>query len=721
MQTGDITANANVQLSATYAGASQSTTSNAWGVNLQDAGLTNFTWLGDTHPLVTSTGDYDWPLWALYFLSGHSSQSGDLHDGDTLAWDVAEPDFSDVIYGSTINDKIYGFGGNDALCGDYGNDMIDGGDGNDLIAGAEGSDSIWGGDGDDFIAGSGLLYVPQRSTNEIVWSPPSGQQVLAQGAGWGIYLEAPGGGTIWSHTYLFVIEDGGGDVIDGGAGNDKIIGGGGEDYIQGGTGNDSIHGLGGDDVLEGGEGNDYITADGLVDGRTDYTLQPFRPGADFVDGGAGDDTLLGGGDDDVIYGGLGNDRMWGDDRGVTSGADYLALTYHGNDFMDGEDGDDNLEGGGKDDTLYGGAGMDTLLGDTAATNVASPTDNTLIWGNDYLDGEDGNDHLIGGGKDDTLYGGTGDDYLMGDEGSSALAGEFNGNDYLDGGTGDDSMFGGGKDDILLGGAGNDTLRGDDDVSIVAAQFHGADYLDGGEGDDLLYGNGDSDVLIGGSGEDELHGGEGNDWLEGGTDADVLFGEGGNDTLVARSGEDWLDGGEGNDDYIISLNASTAAAVTIYDSGSDDQDVVRVESHRFSDISSVTHVPNGVWVAFADGTAIGIAEAMTGSISRYEFADGAMDWQAFISKYLQTPVTLSGDAVAGGKGDDGLAAYQSIRGGSGSDELFVAGATNILVAKGDGTDVVMAMNAERENRVSFLDGITNEDLSVTEYINALGKH
>ncbi len=66
-------------------------------------------------------------------------------------------------------------------------------------------------------------------------------------------------------------------------------------------------------------------------------------GADFLDGGLGDDTLFGQGGADVLYGGAGADRLLGDDR-----TDFLQATFHGADYLDGEDGDDYLVGGGKD-------------------------------------------------------------------------------------------------------------------------------------------------------------------------------------------------------------------------------------------------------------------------------------------------------------------------------------------------------------------------------------
>jgi Ca2+-binding RTX toxin-like protein len=52
--------------------------------------------------------------------------------------------------------------------------------------------------------------------------------------------------------------DGGANLLDGAAGNDRIVARGGKDTGLGGAGNDSLSGGGGDDTLKGGAGNDKI-------------------------------------------------------------------------------------------------------------------------------------------------------------------------------------------------------------------------------------------------------------------------------------------------------------------------------------------------------------------------------------------------------------------------------------------------------------------------------
>jgi Ca2+-binding RTX toxin-like protein len=105
-----------------------------------------------------------------------------------------------------------------------------------------------------------------------------------------------------------------GITVDGGSGNDVIIGGAGDDKLSGGTGNDVIAGRGGNDIISGGRGNDFLmggTGNDVIDGGS---------GKDSIRGGAGNDVLRGGRGDDVIHGEGGNDFIaGGSGNDVTSG------------------------------------------------------------------------------------------------------------------------------------------------------------------------------------------------------------------------------------------------------------------------------------------------------------------------------------------------------------------------------------------------------------------
>ena len=82
--------------------------------------------------------------------------------------------------------------------------------------------------------------------------------------------------------------------MDGGEGNDSLDGGSGNDVVLGGDGRDKIKGGSGNDVIDGGNGNDTINA---------------GSGDDTIDGGSGVDRFFLGAGDDVASGGAGADTF----------------------------------------------------------------------------------------------------------------------------------------------------------------------------------------------------------------------------------------------------------------------------------------------------------------------------------------------------------------------------------------------------------------------------
>lgn len=119
--------------------------------------------------------------------------------------------------------------------------------------------------------------------------------------------------------------------IEGGWGDDWIVGSLQQDYIDGGLGNDSVFGLAGADQIHGG------------------------PGADRLFGGSGDDTIQGGWGNDLLHGDAGCDTLIGDVALNIGGANTALLELLGA-------GHDRLFGGLDDDQLFGQAGRDFLCG-----------------------------------------------------------------------------------------------------------------------------------------------------------------------------------------------------------------------------------------------------------------------------------------------------------------------------------------------------------------------
>ncbi|MEO8162246.1 MAG: calcium-binding protein, partial [Ilumatobacteraceae bacterium] len=258
----------------------------------------------------------------------------------------------------------FGNGGNDLVSSGgslSGGNLADGGPGDDLVgAGSALQDYLSGGDGDDY------LYT--NSSGDVARGGDGNDAVYHLGI----------------VDFTTVTRNPGQVYADGGAGNDLLLGG-----LEG----DVLYGGADDDTLRG----ENIPAGWLARLSSDTgpwqmvfeSEEVFSPtgGADYLDGGAGNDLLVGDGGNDILSGGTGNDRLYGDDE-----MGYRVVP--GDDVLDGGAGDDLLAAGDGADSLSGGTGIDQLFGDK---------------GTDVLDGGDEADTLHGGDGADELFGGAGDD------------------------------------------------------------------------------------------------------------------------------------------------------------------------------------------------------------------------------------------------------------------------------------------------------------------------
>lgn len=604
-----------------------------------------------------------------------------------------QPEHEGTLSADAPNQKVFGLGGNDRIVVATAGAQAYGGDGRDYISNEGGDQKLFGEAGDDILIASG-----------------------------------------------------GNDCLDGGTGNDALQGGADSDVLEGGEGDDFLDGGTGSDAISGGEGNDFILGGGnmvpvLGEGELDDPAgRPFGvllsdgvasfqnmagvllaegDGANSIDAGAGDDTVLGGEAEDYIEGGADDDLLAG---------------------MVGED------------WVLGGGGADVILGDSTQgmLTIGGQVVYTFpqFHASDYLDGGAGADMLVGDGGADEIYGGTEDDLLIGD--ASGLAEEFHGADYLDGGDGADRLFGYGRDDTLFGGAGNDVLEGDSkDVPFAK---HGADYLDGEAGDDILVGNGGADTLFGGEDKDQLFGdtddtpvadqgddyldGEGgddylrayggDDTLFGGDGADQLLGEAGQDYLEGGTGDDALAGGPGKDTYFFS-RGDGRDAIEDAPSGANDPEASVLALGDGISRADVTFKQGSLVVDLGGGDEIHFAgfdadnPELTPVLAAIEFADGeVMSFQDILAQGFDETGTegddlifgsaltdriealggndevlgLGGDdAIGGGAGNDTLQGNEgddSLQGADGNDELDGGGGADRL--EGGAGDDALAGNA-----------------------------
>ncbi len=223
-------------------------------------------------------------------------------------------------------------------------------------------------------------------------------------------------------------------LLDGGAGNDKLSAAHGNDVLRGGPGDDEVDGGDGNDTVEGGDGNDTLYGDHYGE-----------PGTDTIDGGAGFDRM----DSDYVdpekdfnppvaisFDGAANDGRPGENDNIvgvekldssvpgtftgSAGADDFFVkagfspavstvnALAGNDKLVGHDhaetidggpGDDTIEGGLNDDTLIGGPGKDKILGDSSQ-DTCNFLACRIAFGNDTIDARDGEQDSIDCGVGD---------------------------------------------------------------------------------------------------------------------------------------------------------------------------------------------------------------------------------------------------------------------------------------------------------------------------------
>jgi len=182
--------------------------------------------------------------------------------------DTTDEDLIEMTDGAQT---LSGGDGNDTIRTGLSDDLIRGDAGNDLLNGGGGSDRIFGGDGDDILRFGefGAAFVSGDAGDDFV-------------DGLFTYI---GGTPVLNRAH----------IINGGTGDDTILGSNRTDHIGGQDGNDSVLAGGGNDIIYGAAGDDILTG---------------GQGNDIVYGGDGDDFIFGALGSDTVSGGSGADRFF---------------------------------------------------------------------------------------------------------------------------------------------------------------------------------------------------------------------------------------------------------------------------------------------------------------------------------------------------------------------------------------------------------------------------
>ena len=429
------------------------------------------------------------------------------------------------IFGGAGNDTLIGGSGNDQLFGQSGNDTLLGKGGFDFLFGGSENDVLTGGDADDQVFG-------ESGNDTMIWNPGDDTDLNEGGAGIDTVIINGGGGAevftttangtrvrfdrldpapfavdIGTSENLVLNANGGNDSfsgtgnlaalisisVDGGAGNDTILGSNGIDLLRGGDGNDFIDGQQGNDVAFLGAGDDVFQWDP-------------GDGSDVVEGQDGTDALL--------FNGSGGAEIF---TASANGGRVMFTRNLGNIVMDldGVESIDLSTLGNTDTTIVNdlsGTDLNEIninqagtLGGTTGDAAADAVIVNGTGGDDIIDvfgsgtslavvglpavqvnisnAEGANDSLVINalGSDDgvtattlpagviklTMDGGAGDDVLLGSQGADTFLG----------GAGNDFIFGDNGNDLALMGAGNDVFQWD--------PGDGSDAVEGQDGSDKM--------------------------------------------------------------------------------------------------------------------------------------------------------------------------------------------------------------------------------------------
>jgi len=486
--------------------------------------------------------------------------------------------------------EIGGGAGNDRITGSAGDDFINGGGGQDILLGGGGDDTFLVGTASGFArfnGGTGFNVIQGAAENAVIRiQGVANVQEISSGGFGNVTISGASDSDLLDFTNITLTDI---TAINGGLGDDTIIGSADDNVINGGGGNDRLVGGAGFDTIDGGGGNN--TLNGGAD--DDIFLVGTKTSLNTYIGGAGFDTVQANADGAVILlttgslsgvetitsGGFGDVLISG-----TAGVDVIDLRavdiFDGEiSLIDGKDGNDTIYGTNAD-LNAGTSGSDTIAGGTGDDRIFGGSGDDIIDGGDdfdYLDGGVGLDTVNGGAGDDTIVA-SGGDFLFGDDGNDVFLARGGAANNFDGGAGFDTIRAAANGNIAIesltvveriDGAGftNVNLTGLADggtLDFTGVELVGIKSITGGAQSDDFTGSDGNDTILGNGGGDVLSGGAGNDLISGGASIDALTGGAGadtfRDTILNLTGDTITDFGSG--DRIQISNLAFSAAVTL---------------------------------------------------------------------------------------------------------------------------------------------------------------
>ena len=254
---------------------------------------------------------------------------------------------NNLLAGNNAANTLDGREGNDTLLGNGGADFLIGGVGSDVLDGgtAFGSDTLRGGSGND------VYYLYNSFDDDVVDEEGNDDTADEVRVTFWVDLSTLAGGAIENATAL-------------GTGFVQLTGNAGANILVSNGHNSKLDGGAGDDVLIGGDGSDSY----VIDSAGDVIVEKLA-------NAVGDTVYTSALSLDLATlsnGNLENVTLWGDlDLDIVGNATFNTLN--------GNDGDNKIDGGAGNDNLSGGEGNDYIIaGD----------------GHDYVNGDGGDDVLV---------------------------------------------------------------------------------------------------------------------------------------------------------------------------------------------------------------------------------------------------------------------------------------------------------------------------------------
>lgn len=174
---------------------------------------------------------------------------------------------NDIIIGSFLNETIFGLKGDDKIQGNDGDDIVSGGDGSDVIEGGNGFDKLFGQDGNDvIISDAEFSLIGPQIFDQLLINNRFNDLLLGIGASSPVNSsQLSSNSSNPSDVFASEVPD---DIL-----SMRIS------LLDGGKGDDNLIGASGNEFFVGGPGHDYFNCNEGLD-----TILDFNPKEDTADG-----------------------------------------------------------------------------------------------------------------------------------------------------------------------------------------------------------------------------------------------------------------------------------------------------------------------------------------------------------------------------------------------------------------------------------------------------